>query len=297
MTWQDDLDNYLAFVSVEKGLSSKTLDAYSLDLVDFSQFMEKIGCKRPEQVRTRHIIKWLSHLKESGICATTTSRKLSSVRGLFRYLLLEERINTSPTSVIANPKTGRRLPLVLTPREVERLLEQPDTSKPTGIRDRTMLEILYSCGLRATEAVKLQMSQINLRGGFLRIMGKGNKERVVPLGQEASFWLKKYTEKARPRLLKKANSYYCFVGRRGKPISRQRLWQIIKKYGLMAGLSEKIHPHCLRHCFATHLLEGGADLRAVQLLLGHSDIGTTQIYTHLDMGYLRKVHKRFHPRP
>ena len=297
MSWQSDIDDYLAFVLVEKGLSRKTLEAYSFDLIEFSSFSENLKCKSPEDVHTRHVLKWLKHLKETGISATSISRKLSSVRGFFRFLLLENRISASPTAVIGNPKTGRKLPLVLTTREVERLLDQPDTSKPTGLRDRAMLEVLYSCGLRATEAVSLLMSQMNLQGGFLKITGKGNKERVAPLGDEAKYWLEKYIQKARPHLLKKAKSHYCFVGTRGKPLSRQRLWQIIKQYSLRAGLSSKVYPHCLRHCFATHLLEGGADLRAVQILLGHSDIGTTQIYTHLDTGYLRKVHRKFHPRP
>ncbi len=297
MSWQNDIDDYLAFIAVEKGLSTTTLEAYSRDLIEFSSFVIDIGCKKPEKVGTRHVLKWLTHLKKSGIAPSSSARKLSSVRGFFRYLLLENRIKASPTAVIGNPKVGRKLPLVLTPEEVERLLSQPNTEKPSGLRDRALLEILYSCGLRASEAVMLQMGQINLKGGFLKITGKGDKQRVVPLGEEAIFWLKNYIEKARPKLLKKANSYYCFVGRQGKPISRQRLWQIIKGYSLKAGLSDKIYPHCLRHCFATHLLEGGADLRAVQLLLGHSDITTTQIYTHLEIGYLRKVHKRYHPRP
>ncbi len=296
MSWQNDIDDYLAFVAVEKGLSSKTLDAYSFDLNEFSSFVSKLDCKYPEQVGTRHVIKWLTHLRTNGISPRSCARKLSSLRGFFRYLLLENRISVSPTAVVGNPKVGRKLPIVLTVNEVTRLLEQPDTAKPTGLRDRAILEILYSCGLRVSETAGLQVGQINLDSGFLKITGKGNKERIVPLGEEAGFWLKEYLNKARPRLLNKANSYYCFVGRRGKPLSRQRLWQIIKGYSLKAGLSTKVYPHCLRHCFATHLLEGGADLRAVQLLLGHSDITTTQIYTHLELGYLRTIHKRYHPR-
>ncbi|NPA93946.1 MAG: site-specific tyrosine recombinase XerD [Thermodesulfobacteria bacterium] len=297
MAWQNDIDDYLAFIAVEKGLSNKTLEAYSFDMLEFASFAKSQGKKEPEGVTTKLVLNWLSHLKKSGVTPATMARKLSSVRGFFRYLLMEGRIKASPTSVIGNPKIGRKLPLVLTPQEVERLLAQPDTGSLTGLRDRALLEILYSCGLRASEAVTLKLSQIHLQEGFLKIVGKGNKERIVPLGEEATFWLKEYLAKGRPKLLKNANSYFCFVGRRGKPISRQRLWQIIKKYSLMAGLSDKVYPHCLRHCFATHLLEGGADLRAVQLLLGHSDIGTTQIYTHIDTGYLRKVHRTFHPRP
>ncbi len=297
MSWSKDIDDYIAFIAVEKGLSAKTLEAYSNDLVEFSIYMENIGVNSPEQSKTSHILNWLSYLKKRQITPVTITRKLSSIRGFFKYLLMEGRIEASPTSVIGNPKTARKLPLVLSAKEVEKLLSQPDTTKPTGIRDRTILEVLYSCGLRATEVVSLRLEQIDLDVGFLRIWGKGNKERVIPLGEEASFWLNKYIKEARPKLLKKANSFYCFVGMRGKPLTRQRLWQIIKKYSISAGLKDKIYPHCLRHCFATHLLEGGADLRAVQMLLGHSDINTTQIYTHLDTEYLRQIHKKYHPRP
>jgi len=297
LLWADDIDDYLAFISVEKGLSNKTLEAYSHDMVEFSKFMEDIGIRRPEHTKTSHILKWLSHLKKKQITAISITRKLSSVRGFFKYLLMEGRIEASPTAVIGNPKIGRKLPLVLSAKEVEKLLAQPDINKPTGIRDRSLLELLYSCGLRATEAVSLRLEHINFDVGFIRVLGKGNKERIVPLGEEASFWLKKYIKEARPKLLKKANSFYCFVGARGRPLSRQRLWQIIKRYSISAGLKDKIYPHCLRHCFATHLLEGGADLRAVQMLLGHSDINTTQIYTHLDSEYLRQIHKKYHPRP
>lgn len=297
MSWSKDIDDYIAFIAVEKGLSAKTLEAYSNDLVEFSIYMENIGVNSPEQSKTSHILNWLSYLKKRQITPVTITRKLSSIRGFFKYLLMEGRIEASPTSVIGNPKTARKLPLVLSAKEVEKLLSQPDTTKPTGIRDRTILEVLYSCGLRATEVVSLRLEQIDLDVGFLRIWGKGNKERVIPLGEEASFWLNKYIKEARPKLLKKANSFYCFVGMRGKPLTRQRLWQIIKKYSVSAGLKDKIYPHCLRHCFATHLLEGGADLRAVQMLLGHSDINTTQIYTHLDTEYLRQIHKKYHPRP
>ena len=181
-------------------------------------------------------------------------------------------------------------------QEVEALLSQPNVEKPAGIRDRAILEVLYSCGLRASEAVGLLMNELNMEAGFLKVSGKGGKERVVPFGEEAAYWLGRYIKSARPKLLKNAVSYYCFVGRRGRPITRQRLWQIIKTCALQAGIKTRVHPHVLRHSFATHLLEGGADLRAVQMLLGHSDISTTQIYTHMDISYLRTVHREYHPR-
>jgi len=280
LTWQSDIDDYLAFISVEKGLSATTLDAYSRDLVRFSEFAEGQGLDGPEEIRTSHIIAWLKLLKTQGIAPVSATRKLSSLRGFFRFLMVEGRLTASPTSVVSNPRAGRRLPSVLSVQEVDALLSQPDVDKPLGIRDRAILEVLYSCGLRASEAVGLLMNQINPDARFLKVSGKGGKERMVPFGEEAGYWLDRYIRSARPKLLKKAVSYYCFVGRRGRPITRQRLWQIIKTCAVRAGIKTRVHPHVLRHSFATHLLEGGADLRAVQMLLGHSDISTTQIYTH-----------------
>ncbi len=296
-SWLSFIDDYLAFVSVEKGLSAMTLEAYSLDLLEFMEFALKNRLNTPKEISTAHIIRWLKHLRKKGISPVSATRKLSSLRGFFRYLVLEGTIPASPTSVINNPRTGKTLPLVLSVSEVESILKEAGGPTPLGIRDRAMLECLYSCGLRASEAVNLLMSQMDLSAGFLRITGKGNKERIVPLGDEASSWLETYIKKARPVLLKKNVSYYCFIGRGGKPISRQRLWQIIRTYAQKAGIKQAVYPHVLRHSFATHLLEGGADLRAVQMLLGHSDISTTQIYTHLDMGHLRQVHRQYHPRP
>ncbi len=295
--WQPSVDEYMSFISVEKGLSATTLEAYSSDLLEFMDFAIKNGLNSPTDVATSHVMAWLKILKENGISARSATRKLSSLRGFFRYLVLEGIISASPTSVISNPRTGRPLPTVLNVQEVERLITQPQGPSPLGIRDRAILECLYSCGLRASEAVNLLMNQIDLRSGFIRIVGKGNKERIVPLGEEAALWLEKYIKTGRPRLLNKRNSHYCFIGKTGRPISRQRLWQIIKHYAIKAGITRDVYPHVLRHSFATHLLEGGADLRAVQMLLGHSDISTTQVYTHLDMSHLRRVHRQFHPRP
>jgi len=296
-SWEVLLDDYFAFISVEKGLSTVTLEAYSTDLLEFMEFAEKNGIHSPADVKTAHVIKWLQKLKKNGISPVSATRKLSSLRGFFRYLVLEEIIPASPTSVINNPRTGKTLPTVLSVQDVEKLLSQVPGSTPMETRDRAIIECLYSCGLRASEAVNLLMNQIDLSSRFLKIRGKGNKERIVPVGEEAAWWLDRYIRKARPLFLKKAKSYYCFLGRGGRPISRQRLWQIIKECAMKAGISQDVYPHVLRHSFATHLLEGGADLRAVQMLLGHSDISTTQIYTHLDMSHLRQIHKTFHPRP
>ncbi len=296
-SWESFIDDYLAFVSVEKGLSPVTVEAYSVDLLDFVEFALKKGLASPEQITASHVITWLKHLKARGISPVSATRKLSSLRGFFRYLLLEGILSASPTSVINNPRAGKTLPTVLSIQEVERILEEARVTEPLGLRDRAILECLYSCGLRASEAVNLLMNQVDFPAGFLKITGKGNKERIVPLGNEASSWLEKYIKTARPILLKKNKSYYCFLGKGGRPITRQRLWQIIKEYALRAGIKRSVYPHVLRHSFATHLLEGGADLRAVQMLLGHSDISTTQIYTHLDMSHLRRIHREFHPRP
>jgi len=294
--WESSIDDYLAFVSVEKGLSNTTLDAYSRDLLEFMEFAVKRNLSSPVEINTTQVTRWLKQLKKNGISPVSATRKLSSLRGFFRYLVMEGVMAASPTSVISNPRTGKTLPRVLSVQEVERLLSQAKGPTPMGLRDRALLECLYSCGLRASEAVNLLMSQIDFSAEFLRIRGKGNKERITPLGAEALSWLERYIKTARPGLLKKNQSFYCFLGRGGRPISRQRLWQIIKSYALKAEISQDVYPHVLRHSFATHLLEGGADLRAVQMLLGHSDISTTQIYTHLDLSHLRRIHRKFHPR-
>ncbi len=294
-TWQQLLDDYLAYLSIERGASDNTMECYSHDLAGLMEFMERATINSPDEIRPRHILRWLKELRDSGLCPATTARKLSAARGFFRFLVEQHGLKATPTAVISNPSTGQRLPTVLSVAEVERLLDQPDVSKASGLRDRAMLETMYACGLRASETVKLALGQVDRRLGYLRILGKGDKERIVPMGKTALYWLDRYIKDGRGKILGKKASNFVFPGRSGIPLSRQRLWQIIKKYALMAGL-KAIYPHVLRHSFATHLLEGGADLRSVQMLLGHSDISTTQIYTHLDIRHLRMIHKKFHPR-
>ncbi len=294
--WTDLLDDFLAYLDIERGLSRQTLNSYSTDILDFIDFVEEKGILLPEEVSSQDVLAWLKRERERGLAASSVTRRLSALRGFFRFLTDHYGLSASPLTVISNPRTGLHLPHFLSEKEVEELLEQPDVSKPSGLRDRALLELTYACGLRASEAVNLKLEQVDKKMGFLRIFGKGHKERIIPVGQIALDWLDQYLSRGRPRLLGKRASFYVFVGRGGNPISRQRFWQLLKQYGAMAGIGSKISPHSLRHSFATHLLEGGADLRAVQMLLGHSNITTTQIYTHLSLHHLRTIHKKYHPR-
>jgi len=294
--WNFLLDDYLSRLSVDKGLSQATIEAYSNDILDFIDFIIKQKIKEPKEIDSYHILLWLKKLRERGIIATSIARRLSSLRGFFKFLVKEYNLEKDPISNITSPKLGRKLPIVLSISEVERLLEQPNIKNPRGLRDKALLELVYACGLRVSEAVTLKMPQIEFSTGFLRVFGKGNKERIIPIGEIAIYWIKKYISEARPILLKNTQSMYVFIGNKGRPISRQRFWQILKNYTIKAGISENVTPHVLRHCFATHLLEGGADLRVVQMLLGHASLSTTQIYTHLNLSYLRQIHKEFHPR-
>ncbi len=293
--WDTLLDGFLAHLAVERGLSMETVEAYSKDLQDFNSFIVGSGIGHPEEIRPHHILIWLKHLKQDGLSPRSMNRKLSALRGFFRFLIHEEGLENSPLTIISNPKTGLDIPKVLTIEEMDLLLSQPDISTPRGLRDRAMIELGYGCGLRASELISITLTQVEGQD-FLRIFGKGGAERIVPLGGEARHWIEEYNRKARPLLLKGNKSAYLLVGRKGLPLSRQRLWQIIKGYALSAGLEESVSPHTLRHSFATHLLQGGADLRVVQMLLGHKNITTTQIYTHLDLAHLRKVHRMYHPR-
>ncbi len=258
--------------------------------------MEGQGQKDPAKVKPGDIVSYLSVQQANGLSPTTLSRRLSAIRSFYNYLCQEYSIEANPAAVISNPKKGLSLPHAVPIEQIEILLAQPNIQTAYGMRDRAILELMYACGLRASECTGLRLNHMDLEAGFLRVIGKGEKQRVIPMGQAAISWINVYLKKARPRLIGKRLSPYVFIGRGGGPISRQRLWQIIKSYAVQAGLKDKIHPHVLRHSFATHLLQGGADLRAVQMLLGHSSITTTQIYTHLDLQHLRRIHKKYHPR-
>ncbi len=286
----------MAHMAVERGASAHTLEGYSHDIMEFILSVSRRGIVSPHDTGPAHVLEWLGELRRQGIGASSATRKLSALRSFFRYLVAEHGLASSPTSLINNPRSGRTLPVVLTVEQIDKLMEMPDISKPRGLRDRTLLEITYACGLRATEAVSLKTYSVDMKLGYVRIFGKGNRERIVPAGKVAIKWLEQYLEKGHPVISGNRPTEYLFPARNGRPMSRQRFWQILKKYAEMAGIGGKVYPHALRHSFATHLLEGGADLRTVQMLLGHSDITTTQIYTHLDTGRLRAVHKKFHPR-
>ena len=290
------LDRYIDFLMVEKGLAAQTIEAYSRDLVRFISFLDKSGRATTSEADTPLILKYLISMREDGLNARSRARHLVSIRGFYRFLAQEEILSSDPSRLIDLPKSGLKLPDVLTIDEVKRLLDAPDPKKPSGCRDAAMLELLYAAGLRVSELITLKLQDVNLTAGYVRVFGKGAKERVVPIGQFAQEKIRRYTNRARQALLKDRISATLFVARAGKPLSRQGFWKLIKRYGLRAGLRKVITPHTLRHSFASHLLEGGADLRAVQTMLGHADIATTQIYTHVARDHLKYLHQKFHPR-
>ena len=290
-------DQYLNYLLVEKGLGKKTLEAYSRDLVCYFEFLKQASVENVSEHDTALILKHLIDMQAAGLAARSRARHLVAIRGFYRFLVQEKVIRTDPSRTIDLPKSGLKLPEVLSAEEINRLLETPGTDTPRGLRNTAMLELLYASGLRVSELVSLKILDINLEAGFVRVFGKGSKERIVPMGSGAMNALQKYLENGRPKLLKAdLTSPYLFVARAGKPMTRQGFWKLLRKYALEAGLKKKVSPHSLRHSFASHLLEGGADLRAVQVMLGHVDITTTQIYTHVAMERLREIHDKFHPR-
>jgi integrase/recombinase XerD len=247
-------------------------------------------------VDTAVILAWMIDLSKKGLSAKSRARHLITVRGLYKFLINEKLVSSNPVKHVDIPKTGLSLPKVMTIDEVSSLLDAPDTRKPRELRDAAMMEIMYGAGLRVSELIQLKLQDVNLNANFVRVMGKGSKERVIPIGSYARAVTENWILAGRPQLLKQISSSYLFVARAGKPMTRQAYWKIVKKYALAANVGRNITPHTLRHSFATHLLEGGADLRSVQTMLGHSDISTTQIYTHISRDYLIKMHQKFHPR-
>ncbi len=290
------IERYLDALWMEKGLSNNTLTAYRRDLTQFSAWLSRAESRRLYATSDTSILAYLGWRIERGLSARSTARFLSSVRGFFRYQLREGVLETDPTLDIESPRLGRPLPKSLSEEAVDALLAAPDPGDTLEARDRTMLELLYACGLRVSELVGLQMSQVNLNQGVVRIIGKGGKERLVPMGEEALSVLQEYLRTTRMVLLKNVPSEVVFPSRRGTQMTRQAFWYRIKIYGQRAGISSKLSPHTLRHAFATHLLNHGADLRVVQLLLGHSDLTTTQIYTHVARERLQELHAQHHPR-
>lgn len=294
------IEQFLDSIWMERGLSENTLTAYRTDLKKFVIWLirKSNGLISDSLINAERdlIVKYLSYLEKKNVSARSRARLLSSLRRFYAYLLREKRIEIDPVALIDAPKLGRSLPKTLTEEDVESLLQAPDTSTSLGMRDRVLFEVLYATGLRVSELVDLQLTQINLQQGVLRVTGKGNKERLVPLGEEAVNWLEKYLLNTRADLLKGQVTDSLFVTKRGGAMTRQAFWYLIKRYAVQAEISITISPHTLRHAFATHLLNHGADLRVVQMLLGHSDLSTTQIYTHVAKARLKSLHSEHHPR-
>ncbi|MCP4370541.1 MAG: site-specific tyrosine recombinase XerD [Deltaproteobacteria bacterium] len=290
------VDRYLNYLLIEKGLSEKTLESYGSDMAMYLTFLENNGVKEISAADTPVILKHLISMRDTGLGARSRARHLVTIRGFYRFLVQEKILKHDPTRLIDLPKSGLKLPDVLSIEEVRLLLSIPDTNTPIGSRDAAMIELLYAAGLRVSELVNLKLQDVNMEAGFVRVFGKGSKERVVPIGLFAKEKIDDYLKTARPLMLKNITSRYLFVARAGKPMTRQGFWKLIKRYALKAGFNKTITPHTLRHSFASHLLEGGADLRAVQVMLGHVDISTTQIYTHVAREHLKNIHEKFHPR-
>ena len=289
------IDRFLDAVWMERGLSPNTLAAYRADLTALDRWLEQNNSELATAGRSE-LLAFMAYRVQAGARPRSTARQLSSFRRFYRHLVREGSLPEDPTAQIAMPKVGRSLPRSLTEEEVEALLAAPTVSDPLGHRDRTMLEVLYATGLRVSELVNLKLSQVNLNQGVLRIVGKGDRERLIPLGEEAVQWVQQFLQGPRVEILLERQTDYLFPTRRGDRMTRQAFWHIIKRYAKKAGIDKELSPHTLRHAFATHLLNHGADLRVVQMLLGHSDLSTTQIYTHVARERMKELHAQHHPR-
>ena len=289
-------DRYTNHLIVEKGLAAKTIEAYARDIAAFLDFLRSQEVAAIRQTDTATILKYIIDMRKIGRSARTRARHLVTLRGFYQYLHQTGVIDTNPAKMIDLPKSGLMLPEVLNVDQVARLLATPDLRTPLGMRDAAMLELIYAAGLRVTELIQLKIAAVNLEAGFVRVLGKGDKERVVPIGRKAMVAIRNYLAQGRPFQLKNGSSPYLFIGRAARPITRQGFWKLLRAYAIKAGIKQRVTPHSLRHSFASHLLEGGADLRAVQIMLGHVDIATTQIYTHVARKRLIELHRKFHPR-
>jgi integrase/recombinase XerD len=292
----DVIDEFMNFLAVEKGASRNTIDAYSRDLTRYANFLRSRGIQSVAGADSDDVISYLERIQKDGLNPVSSNRGLAAIRGFYKYLLRERKIDQNPVANIELAKVWMRLPDTLNQEEMNRLLLQPGSSDPRGVRDRAMLELMYATGLRVSELISLSMSSINWQVGYLVAMGKGEKERVVPVGQSAYDCLYKYVHEIRSVFLRKRATDILFLSRLGEGFTRQGFWKIVKEYAAKAGLEKEVHPHTFRHSFASHLLEGGADLRSVQIMLGHADISTTQIYTHVTRDRLKYIHKKYHPR-
>lgn len=293
---KDLIDMFLNYLSVERGLSNNTIYSYRRDLTKYAGYLANRKIESVAKATRDDVTDFMFNQKEKGLSPSSISRNLVAVKTFYRFLVRERILKADPTAVLEAPKLWKRLPEVMSLSEVEALLDAPNLRQEQGIRDRAILEMLYATGMRASELVNLKLEDVNLEVGFVRCFGKGRKERIVPLGRKAGEALTRYLDKVRPKLLKGKTVSEIFLSRLSRKLSRQSLWMIILRYAKSAKIKKKIKPHTLRHSFATHLLEGGADLRSVQEMLGHADISTTQIYTHINKDRLKLIHKQFHPR-
>ena len=291
------VEAFLNYISVERGLAQNTIISYKEDLGFYIDYLNGRKVDVLAGSTKNDVMDFMMDQKGRGLSANSISRRLAAIKAFYRFLVRERILKADPTSLMEAPKLWKKIPEVLSVDEVERLIAAPDISRKQGIRDRAILEVMYATGMRASEVVDLKLNNINLEIGFARCIGKGDKERIIPLGKKAKSAIEAYLQKCRPSLAKKKEADVLFLSRLGRRISRQSLWKLIKKYARISGIKKEIRPHILRHSFATHLLEHGADLRSVQEMLGHSDISTTQIYTHVNKDRLKSIHKMFHPRP
>lgn len=298
MIGQEALAEYIIYLKIERGLSANTVTSYKRDIEKYLTFLTEKKITQLDEVSRFEILDFLQTLRQSGAADNSIIRMVSSLRKFHQYVKRESIVSDDPMQLIDTPKKASTLPKAISPQAVEQLLEAPDTTTPLGVRDRTILELMYATGLRISELVNLKLSDMHLTMGFIQTMGKGEKERIIPLGEIASQWLDHYLDGARVYLQDQSaeTSEYVFLNSRGKGLSRQGVWKKVKQLALEAGIDQNVTPHTLRHSFATHLLENGADLRMVQELLGHADISTTQIYTHITKTRLKQVYSDYHPR-
>jgi integrase/recombinase XerD len=291
------LDEYLSVLKLEKNLSENTVASYRNDITNLVQFLQNYNINDPQQIKYNHLTEFFKFLNEIGLSSSSASRYHSSLKGFFSYLFQNRYITGNPVDKIPSPKLSKKLPQVLTINEIDTLLSQPDVTTKFGLRDKALLELFYACGIRVSELINLKISGLFFKEEIIRVFGKGSKERLIPIGSSAINWVTEYLKQGRPLLEKKSKSEnYLFLNTRGTKLSRMGIWKIVDRYVKEAKIDKEVHPHTFRHSFATHLLEGGADLRAVQEMLGHADISTTQIYTHIDRDYIKQVHRDFHPR-
>jgi integrase/recombinase XerD len=293
----EHLRSYIHYLEIEKNASANTIASYKLDLARYLQYLEEKNITSLEKIKDRDISGFLSLLYDIGLSASSVSRNLSAIKMFHRFLVGDGVTKNNPTENVDTPKLEKQLPDVLNQDEIETILNQPNTVDPLGIRDKAILETMYATGVRVSELIGLKQSGVHADAGVIQVFGKGSKERLIPIGRSALEWIAKYQTEVRPQFAKKGRGRdVVFLNTRGTPLSRMTIWNIVDRYTRQAGIQKDVHPHTFRHSFATHLLEGGADLRSVQEMLGHSDISTTQIYTHIDREYLKEVHRTFHPR-